>query len=382
MSPSNRAKLDLDDVRKVWLFTGEADLRRQSAVDQLVARVVDADFAAFDLERFDGNSAAAERIVAAAMTAPIASERRLVIVDRVDRLSADDQIRIAANIPKLGNQSCLVLLVSEGSSSQRRAKQTPRQEERDEDDAEQRKRRKGLCPELAAAVKDHGSVVSFPKLKSDALRALVSDVVKTHGKKIQHSALEALTRSIGSNPSAIEGEVAKLAAYADDRDTITSDDVDKVVTKSPEDRVFPLIDAVAARRSDEVVRLMNDTFAASAKPDDEAPRILGLLGRHFRLLYQAKFLKMQGFGHFKSVPEELQSVLMQEYNPPSLPYWQQEKLREQANAFALDELRQALKQVLACELATKGIGSGKGSSRLSLEMLLLKLSQRKPKQKA
>lgn len=380
MSVKNTAKPDTNGIHTVHLFSGEIDSRRQSAVHTLIAEVIDDESATFDLERFDGIAATAESIITAAATLPIMSKKKVVIVDRVDRLSADDQTRIAGFIPKLGPQSCLILLAEETSSSKRRPSQKPKEKkDEEEEDAEQKKRRKGLQPELVRSVKAHGKVVSFAKLKAAALSTQIGKALTARGKKVEASALQALTRSLSANPAAIGSELDKLVAYTADSDTVTFKDVDAVVSKSPDDRVFPLIDAIAARRSDHAIRLLNETFAASAKPDDEVRKILALMGRHFRRLYQTKFLRTQGVRRFDSVPEELQSLLMQEssQSPLSGMDWQQKRLREQADAFTVDELRKCLKQVLSCELKVKGLGKGESSPKLNLEMLVLRLSQRK-----
>lgn len=380
MSVKNTAKPGTNDIHTVHLFSGEIDSRRQSAVDKLIAEVIDDESATFDLERFDGITASAESIMTAAATLPIMSKKKVVIVERVDRLSADDQTRIAGFIPKLGPQSCLILLAEETSSAKRRSSQKPKEKkDEEEEDAEQKKRRKGLQPELVRSVKAHGKVVSFAKLKAAALSTQIGKALTARGKKVEASALQALTRSLSANPAAIGSELDKLVAYTADSDTVTFKDVDAVVSKSPDDRVFQLIDAIAARRSDHAIRLLNETFAASAKPDDEVRKILALMGRHFRRLYQTKFLRTQGVRRFDSVPEELQSLLMQEssQSPLSGMDWQQRRLREQADAFTLDELRKCLKQVLSCELKVKGLGKGESSPRLNLEMLVLRLSQRK-----
>lgn len=378
MHTENTKRSDTDDTKRVYLYTGEVDARRQSAVDDLVARLVDTEFAAFDLGIFDGNDSTAENILTAAATAPLTSQKKVVIVDRVDRLSAGEQVRIADFIPRLGAKTCLVLLTSEEELSRRRPSGSRQAKNEGEENREQRKRAAGLQPELAAAAKAHGAVVNFAKLKSDGVGTLVREALARHDKKIQPPALQALVGSAQSNPAVIESEVAKLAAYTAERDTITADDVDKVVCKSPEDRVFPLIDAIAARRPAEAIRLLHETFAASPKPDDEVPRILGLLGRHFRMLYQTRFLKNQGVKHLGSVPEKLQSMLMQErrQSPLSVTPWQKGKFLQQANSFSLEEIRGCLKQVLSCELAVKGI-TEEGSPRLNLEMLVLRLCRRK-----
>lgn len=358
-----------DEIKKVYLFTGKIDPRRQSAVDDLVARIVDADSAAFDLEKFDGDTSNAEKILAAANMAPFTSERKVVIVDQVDKLSADDQSRIAGFIPKLGERSCLILLGGEADSSRKKTSASK--------EGNTQKSMKGLQSELAAAVKKHGAVVNFAKLKSEALGALIMEAVKSQGKKIEPAALQALVRSVESNPSVIKNEVEKLATYAADRDTITFSDVDKLISKSPEDRLFPFIDAIAAKQQDRVVQLLDETLAASAKPDNEVLRILSMMARHFRMLYQVRFLRDQGIRNLNSVPEEIQSMLPVEQNPLSMMDWQREKLVAQSNHFTLKDIRECLRQVLACELVAKGQDFKESSPRLNLEMMVIRLSQRR-----
>lgn len=360
-----------EELKTVYLFSGEVDPRRDSAVEKILIQALDPDYTDFDLERFDGNGASGESIISAAAMVPFGSPRKVVIVDRIERLIPDDQLRVAAFIPKLG-RSCLILLAGESDSSQKKSSKSQ------EDESPKQKRKKGLQPELAKAVKEHGAVINFAKLKSDALSRLVLEAVTAHGKKIERAALEALANSIASSPSILDSEIEKLAAYTAERNTITLADVDQVVPKSAEDRVFPLIDAVAMRKADRAIQLLNETFSASAKPDTEVPRILALMGRHFRMLYQTKFLNSQGVRHLGSVPEKLQSMLMQEpkQSPVSGADWQQKRLLAQAGYFSMEQLERCLKHVLVCELAVKGLGADGGSPRLALEMLVLKLSQR------
>ena len=132
MRAKNPDKSGLDEFKKVYLFPGETDPRRESAVDDLVAQLVDAESTTFDLEEFDGNASTAESILSAVNMAPFASEKKVVIVDRVDRLSPRDQTEIAAFLPKLGERSCLILLAGEDASSQSKRGRTSRGKEEDE----------------------------------------------------------------------------------------------------------------------------------------------------------------------------------------------------------------------------------------------------------
>ncbi len=79
----------LSEYKPVYLIVGEQDLLLDQAVEALkssVAEVADLDF---NLETFEGESASADDIVAACNTLPFVSERRLVIVRGVDKMSKD-----------------------------------------------------------------------------------------------------------------------------------------------------------------------------------------------------------------------------------------------------------------------------------------------------
>jgi DNA polymerase-3 subunit delta len=380
------------EISRAYLFTGEVDSRRSAAVDNIIGQVVDPAFADFDLEMFDGHTSSAEDIISAAVMVPFASERKVVLVDWVDRLSSEAQEILAAYIPKLGEKSCLILLTGVDAVQQKRKPKSlvgkpppPKkkdEEDEDEEESEEKKRKKkGLIPELAKAVKKDGRVVTFGKMKAEDLTALISSAVEAQGKNIQGPALHALARSVAANPAVLEREVEKLAAYVGDADSISLADVDKVTTKSPEDRIFPLLDAMAAGRSAAAVRLLNESFAASSKPDQEALRMISMLARHLRILYQAKFLATKGVRHPDSTPEELQALLMREHSPLLGADWQKKKYMEQARQFTLDQIAEYMKQVLACELASKGLGRDGGTPRLNLEMLIVRLSRRSGNEK-
>ena len=80
----------LSEYKPVYLIVGDQDLLLDQAVEALkssVAEVADLDF---NLETFEGESASADNVVAACNTLPFVSERRLVIVRGVDKMSKDN----------------------------------------------------------------------------------------------------------------------------------------------------------------------------------------------------------------------------------------------------------------------------------------------------
>lgn len=373
MSPKAEQSPEIGE--KVYLFSGQVDSRRATMVDAIVKKMIVPEFETFDLEKFDGDSTTADAILSAVATLPFGSPRKVVVVDRVDRLDAGDQARIATFIPRLGDRCCLILLASEDAQPKRKSSSKKNDEESEE---EQSKSKKGLQSALTSAAKAHGKVTSMAKMRAQDVTALVASTVRSCGKKIEPPALQALSHSVQATPSIMEREIEKLVAYTGDRDTITAADVEKVTTRSPEDRVFPLIDAVATGRADTAIQLLHETLAASSKPDGEMPKVLALLARHFRLLIQAKYLAVEGgVRNLDSVPEELRSILMREVNPLLLSDWQKPKVMDQIRHFSLDELKHCLHLILQSELTLKGLSKEASSPRLNLEMLILKLTQRK-----
>jgi len=389
MPTRNPPKQTAEEIKNAYLLTGEVDARRDAVIHDLVSRLVDPTSEVFDLERFEGDGASSERVFGAVMTAPLASERKVVIVNRVDRMDPGEQARLAELISRLAARSCLILTVGDEDTVSWKQKQAsggggPKKTSDDEDETEEpeqpkEKRKKGLQPEITKAVKAHGLIVTFQKLKSEDLDTIIRGAVKAQGKAIEPTAFQALARILGASPAMIEREVEKLATYVGERDTITSADVASVVTESPDDRVFPLIDAIAAGRPEVAIRLLNETLAAGTRIDGEVLRIISMLARHYRKLYQTKFVMTRGIRNLSDIPDELTALLPENKkdNLSSLHWFQEKKFVEQAAAFSVEQIREGMREILACEVTVKGLSRAEGSPRLNLETLVFRLCQSK-----
>lgn len=365
-----------DSISRAYLFTGESDVRRQDAVQDLIRKLVEPSSEGFDLDVVDGEEVSASDVLSSVTTAPFMSERKVVVLERADRLPQDDQEKVAAFIPRLPSLSCLILLTGDDTTSRSRQSQSKakQKDKGDEDEAEEEKRpKKGLNPALQKAVKSHGSVVNFAKMKSDELGRTAVARAGRLGKRLDAGAAALLSRSVEGSAVLLDREIEKLAAYVGERDTITPKDVEAVASRSPEDKVFTLIDAIGARKSGDAMHLLDETLAASPKPEGDVLRILALMARHFRMLYQLRFLRDAGLRQFGSLPEEVAELLPKEPSVLSLADWQRNKLIAQLGYFSTDQLERCLREVLDCELAAKGLGAETTSNRLSLEVLLVKL---------
>src|SRR5262249_30874869 len=77
------------EIAPVYLLCGTDPLLYQRTVGALVARLVTPESRAFNHDAFEGKSASAAQILAAARTLPMMAKRRLVVVRDVEGLGAD-----------------------------------------------------------------------------------------------------------------------------------------------------------------------------------------------------------------------------------------------------------------------------------------------------
>ena len=348
----------------VYALFGEEDRMKEEAVAAFIRHVVDPDFADFDLEKLSAGDSSADNILAAVGQVPFGSERRLVVVQGMeqwrDRGKQSEAERLAEGIARLSDSACLVLVAAA--------------------EEEEEKRKTAVTVKLDNAVKKVGAVVACRAIKGESLVAWVSERVQQEGKRIVPAAAEQLIGAIGTEMRPLEQEILKLVCYVGERPTITAQDVGLIVAASPEDVMFTTIDAITRRQTDRALLLLNELHHYDPKPQAVAPKLLALLSRQYRMLWQAKFLaeKRVNPREVRALPPDLAAELPAEGNIAAIAF-------KAADLFALsrnytwDELTDALDQLLVCDLANKGGAtdeSGPFGSDLTanLQMLVMGLT--------
>ncbi len=323
----------------VYLFFGEEDRLKEEAVAALIQKVVEPDFRDFDLESLDTESAAADAILAAAGQVPFGSERRLVIVKGLEqwreRGRQAEAERLAAGIARLPDTACLALIAAA--------------------EEEESRRKTAVTPKLDNAVKQVGALVACKALKGEGLVDWVLDRARQEGKRLDASAAEELIQAVGGEMLPLEQEILKLVCYVGERAAITSRDVGAVVASSPEDVMFTAIDAIVRRQTDRALTLLGELHRYDPKPQSVAGKLLALLGRQYRMLWQAKFLaeKRVNPRDLRALPPELAAELPTESNIAQLAF-KGADLFAQARGYTWEALTFALERLLLCDLANKG----------------------------
>ena len=362
MSPAKSS-----DSPKAYLFAGDDDFRKQRELDDLLKKLVAPDFADFDLEHMEGDSATADRIMAGLGIPPFASDRRVVLVKYANKMGEDEQKKLASQLPKTPASGCLVLV-------------TPAAEKVDG------KPRKGseVVGDLSKVVRKIGKVIRTGeergREKADNARRFAQSIFQEAGKKIDSTTIAAFIQRVGSDFSILSTEARKLIDYSGDSEKITAQDVAKVTSETPEEKVFKMVDAISAKKPAEAMRLLDELYETGDRPESESPKVLANIARTFRLIWQAKMLLSAGVHRFTkdAVPPKLQAMLPSSPNIVDLvsrQTWQQDRLNAQAARFTRDQLIRGFESIARADSMLKGIEGDIDDARMIMELLVLELTR-------
>jgi DNA polymerase-3 subunit delta len=192
-------------------------------------------------------------------------------------------------------------------------------------------------------------------MRGEGLTDWIATRVRAEGKRIEPEAARQLVEAAGTEMLRLEQEILKLACYVGDRETIDGDDVAIVVSASSDDVIFQVVEAIARRKTDRALTLLDELHRHEANPHAVAAKLLALLARQYRLLWQAKHLAAKRIAprDVRNLPEEIAGDLPSESNIAQAAYRAGE-LFAQSRGYEWAELAGALDLLLRCDLASKG----------------------------
>jgi len=148
-----------------------------------------------------------------------------------------------------------------------------------------------------------GQLHECKKLSAKGLTEFILHQTAQLGKRIQPEAAACLIDLVGPDSGMLASEVEKLFLYVGDRSTITRRDVIDLVDQSREEKVFAALDAAAAGRLPESLRLWHQVLATDP---GAAYRALGGAAFRIRQWLKAHQLAAQG----ADLPEIAPKVMM------------------------------------------------------------------------
>lgn len=352
-------------LRPVYLLYGDEPVLRSAAAQALVGQAVAGEWRDFDVETLSAASTDAGVVLASASQAPLGDGLRVVLVERLEAWKEGGGQRslelLATGIARLPKAACLVLLSASGAG------------------------RGPVCSAAVdAAVRERGLMIACARPKGDVLEDWARSELAQLGKRIEEEALQSLMDSSSLGLGALQQELQKLAAYAGERAVVTLEDVSGLVAESPQDRAFGVVDAVFRSDVDGALQMLAEMQRYEARPQTAAARLLALLARQLRLVWQARQLAEMGIrpADWRALPGRAAAELPADPSVAQVAF-RSGDLARAARSWDWNALAGALKLVLECDLANKGAPpegtpfSADAEGNLQLVVLQLATAQRR-----
>lgn len=343
---------------RIYLFAGSDDAIKREAVQRLIEPLLDPSSADFDREDLDPGMTPlvdgtwTSRILSSAAGMPMFSERRIVVVTNIQRLSKEEQDALAAGLTQVCDRSCLILVAAAPEYEAGKPKG------------------RGVQTKLLNAVQKLGTVVICDAPVAADLKSRAIAYLRTAGKTAEPGALEVFVQRAlaavaerggggkGGDLHVLTNELEKAIAYTGERLQITRVDALAVGTRGSEENIFAMLDSVGKRDVAAAIERVDEMLRSGDKPEGVAARSFVMLARHLRLLWGAKYLAHHriGAGGRNTLPSEVQNELTGELQGLALRQaYLLRNLQDQARHWTYDQLRAGLLRVLASDMTMKGI---------------------------
>lgn len=313
-----------EQYAKVYLLYGEEGYLVRTYKNMLKEAICEEE--SMNFSYYEGKDISVNEIKDVSMTLPFFASRRLIIVENSGffKNSSESVVEIIKEAPET---TFFVFVESEVDKRNRMYK----------------------------TVNEIGYVCEMKQQTEDALRKWAAKIFAKAGKQITGNDMNLFLGITGLEMNNIYNEAMKLTAYCLHRDVITAKDIETVCSTRTVDRVFDMINAMANKNIDEVMRLYGDLLALKEPP----MKILALIGKQFSQLMAVRQLCDEGRSG-SAIAERL----------GIRPYFIN-KYISQAKGYSVSELKQA---VIDCIEAEQSVKTGKTEDKYVVELLITKYS--------
>ena len=313
------------DFKKIYFLYGDEAYLRKQYKDMLKNAIVGDDD--MNYTYYEGKDISVHALIDQAETLPFFASRRLIVIENSGFFKSDGE-ELSDYLKQAPETTYFVISESE---------------------VDKRSKLYKTCTSLGLAV----------EMKSPdemTLKKWVNKLLSDAGKKMTERDIEYFLEMTGEDMSNIKNEVEKLICYSGDKDIVTRDDVDKIVTKQINNHIFEMIEAIGSRNQKKALDLYYELLTLREPPF----RILSLIARQFNLLLQTKELLLNNVGN-NQIGEKIK-----------VPPFAVKKYIYEAKQFDMASLKKALE---ACLRADEDIKSGKMSDKMSVELLIVEFSK-------
>lgn len=310
---------------QVYLLYGEEAYLKKQYKDKLkYAMVPEGD--TMNFSAFEGKSINPKEIIDLAETLPFFAERRVILIENSGFFKNACE-ELAEYLPQVAPATHFIFV---------------------EDEVDKRSK-------MYKAAKASGRIVEFLPQTEELLTRWILGRLKREGKNITGSVMQLFLTKTGTDMGNIDRELEKLLCYTLDRDVITAEDVEAVVTEQTTNKIFEMVNAVAEHNQRRALDLYYDLLTLKEPP----MRIMFLISRQFQILFHIRDMAAKGL--------DQQTMAKKAGIPP----FAVRKNVSQAKGFTMEQLKQALCDGAELEEAVK---TGRMDDQMAVELFLMKYS--------
>ena len=298
--------------RPVYVLVGTETFLIERAIAVLRhATVGEGGIPGFNDDVFHGaKSLEGNTVLAAAQTLPMMSDKRFILLRRVDACSADRVVPLLGYLAEPNPSTVLVMTAEKILGNTK----------------------------LGRAIKKHKVRVDAQPLKGAELRTFATDEAKGRGHTLEPRAAAALLDCLGDDLSAIDDALERLSLYVGAGQRIDLDAVEACVMRVRADTIWALVDAVSTRDAKTA-----SAAATSMLADREPPlRILAMVARQIRMVAKMRDALARGASSRDAASEA------------GVPPFKAAAMTEAARRFSLKELSRAFDVLAETDRMLKG----------------------------
>jgi DNA polymerase-3 subunit delta len=291
-------RLSKGSLAPFYLFYGPGEFRLERTLTQIRESYISAACRDFNLNLFYGGETAPAEIICLASTLPFMAKNRLIIVRRTEEYKAE---QLEKFLPYLERplESSTIIFVASATDFKRSFYKTIRAKQ---------------------------AAVLFDELKERQSISWIKQTAAELGLKMDNQACIYLQQVVGNNMRDLYTELEKTRLRFGDQD-IGLEQVKELVSHSRIFNIFELIHLISIKNQSEALAVLNRFLEEEDKKGGPL-RLIGMLNRQIRLLWQTKVIVAKG-GKAEQVAHELglhpfsvQNLMAQ------LKYWSQKDLMQ------------------------------------------------------
>ena len=303
-----KRQIDSGTLGNLYLFYGEERYLINMYVQNVCRALLSEEDEMMNLSVMDEPKSVSD-IVSTLETLPFMAERRLVILKNTGAfVPGDDWTELAKAVEGL-TDTVAVFVETEVNKTSKMYKTVDR------------------C----------GRAVEFARQPDNDLIRWISREAQKDGKELPANVAAYFLAFVGNDMTNMLTQWMKLRSYLCERTAVTREDVEAVCTPDVNDKVFDIVNAIAAKKAGAALTVYNEMLSRSTKPQ----QVLAMIINQFRSMLRAVILTKEG----KSVSEVAEELGVRSGRASYLV--------SEARSFGEARLRAILADLLETDAASK-----------------------------